>query len=274
MARLSCCCTAFLMTSMPMKLLPRYLPQQGDAASSHFYAVSDRHGSIRRPRHAPGSKRLGADLLALMDALAIPKAVLAGYDWGGRAACIVAALWPERVHGLVSSGNGYNIQNIARAGIPAPPEEEYRFWYQYYFNSERGRAGLTVNRQALCRLLWRLWSPTWAFDDATFARSAASFDNPDFVEIVIHSYRHRYGGIAGDPALDAIENRLAAQPSIKVPSIVLEGGDDGVDPPTSPDRDAPHFAGPYEQRLIAGAGHNLPQELPSAFADAVLAVSP
>jgi pimeloyl-ACP methyl ester carboxylesterase len=215
---------------------------------------------------------LGADLLALMDALAIPKAVLAGYDWGGRAACIVAALWPERVHGLVSCGNGYNIQDIARANIPAPPEDEHRFWYQYYFHSERGRSGLAANRKEFCRLLWRLWSPSWTFDEATFARTAVAFDNPDFVDIVIHSYRHRYGGIAGDPAFDAIEKRLAAQPAIRVPSIVLQGGDDGVDPPSAIDGDASHFSGPYMRRLIPGAGHNLPQEAPAAVADAILAL--
>ena len=214
---------------------------------------------------------LGADLLALMDALEIPKAVLAGYDWGGRAACIVAALWPERVRGLVSSGSGYNIQDIPNAGKPLAPEQEHRFWYQYYFHSERGRAGLTANRRQLCRLLWRLWSPSWKFDDAAFERSAVAFDNPDFVDVVVHSYRHRFGGIPGDPAYDAIEGRLATQPDIAVPSIVLDGADDGVDPPEAVDADAPHFKGPYERRAIAGAGHNLPQEAPEAFAEAVLA---
>ena len=217
---------------------------------------------------------LGADLLALMDALAIPNAVLAGYDWGGRAACIVAACWPERVQGLVSGGAGYNIQHIARAGIPVAPEKEYRLWYQYYFCSERGRAGLDANRRALCRLIWQLWSPTWTFDEATFAQSAKAFDNPDFVDVVIHSYRHRFGGIPGDPALDAIESRLAALPRIAVPSIVLHGEDDGVDPPETTDRNAHYFTGPYERRIIPGAGHNLPQEAPVAFADAVLALGP
>ena len=216
---------------------------------------------------------LGADLLALMDALAIPRAVLAGYDWGGRAACIVAALWPERVSGLVSGGSGYNIQNIAAAAKPLAPEQEHRFWYQYYFHSERGRAGLTANRRALCRLLWRLWSPSWTFDDATFERSAAAFDNPDFVDVVIHSYRHRFGGIPGDPAVQAIEDLLARQPDIAVPSIVLEGADDGVDPPETVDTDAAHFKGPYERRTVPRAGHNLPQEAPEAYAEAVLAVA-
>lgn len=215
---------------------------------------------------------LAADLLALMDGLAIPNAVLAGYDWGGRAACIVAALWPERARGLVSSGSGYNIQNIPQAGNPAAPENEHRFWYQYYFHSERGRAGLARNRRDFCRLLWKLWSPTWAFDEETFARTAASFDNPDFVDVVIHSYRHRFGGIAGDPTLDAIEKRLEAQPDITVPTIVLQGADDGVDPPLEPDTDAMHFTR-YEKRTIPGVGHNVPQEAPQAFAEAVLALA-
>ena len=173
---------------------------------------------------------LGADLLALMDALEIGQAVLAGYDWGGRAASIVAAVWPERVQGLVSAGDGYNIQDIPHALEPAAPEQEQRLWYQYYFNSERGRAGLQKDRRAVCRLLWQLWSPDWTFDDATFAQSAAAFDNPDFVDVVIHSYRHRYGGIPGDPALDGLEALLAAQPVIAVPTIVLHGETDGVAP--------------------------------------------
>jgi pimeloyl-ACP methyl ester carboxylesterase len=213
---------------------------------------------------------LGADLLALMDALAIRRAVLGGYDWGGRAACILAALWPERTAGLVSCGAGYNIQDIASAGRPLSPEQEHRFWYQYYFHSERGRAGLAANRRAFCELLWRLWSPTWRFAAATFAATAPAFDNPDFVEVVIHSYRHRFGGIPGDPAVAGIEARLARQPAIGVPSIVLQGGDDGVDPPAASDADAPHFTGPYAREVLPGIGHNLPQEAPDAFAAAVL----
>ncbi len=216
---------------------------------------------------------LGADLLALMDALAIPSAVVAGYDWGGRAACIVSALWPDRVRGLVSCGVGYNIQNIVNGGKPVEPEQEHRSWYVYYFNTERGRAGLTVNRHPLCHLIWQLFSPTWAFDDATFARTAESFDNPDFVDVVIHSYRHRLGNVSGDTALDAIESRLAAQPNITVPSIVLQGKDDGVDPPTTVEGIASHFTGSFQHRSLTGVGHNLPQEAPIEFAQAVLALS-
>lgn len=212
---------------------------------------------------------LGADLLALMDALAVPRAVLAGYDWGGRAACVVAALWPERCAGLVSL-NSYNIQNIAKAMVPDTPENERSLWYQYYFHSERGRAGLASNRRALCRLLWKLWSPTWKFDADTFERSAAAFEHPDFVDVVIHSYRHRFGLVAGDPALAGIEQRLAAQPAIAVPSITFDGADDGVRPPAPAAQHARQFAGPRSHRIVPGAGHNLPQEKPQLFADAVL----
>ena len=213
---------------------------------------------------------LGADLLAFMDALSLRTAVVGGYDWGGRAACIVAALWPGRVRGLVSCGQGYNIQNIAKASNPAPAIEEARYWYMYYFNTRRGAAGLLQNRRDLCRHLWSAWSPTWHFDDAVWNATAPSFDNPDFVEIVLHSYRHRFGGIAGDPAYDEIEARLAEQPNIAVPSIVLQGRDDGVDPPVDDDFDRVHFLGPYERRIVSGSGHNLPQEAPEAFAAAMI----
>ena len=206
-----------------------------------------------------------------MDALAIPRALLAGYDWGGRAACIVAALWPERVTGLVT-GNGYNIQDIATSAKPQAPEQEARFWYQYYFHTERGRAGLDENRRALCRLLWRLWSPHWAFDDDTYARSAASFDNPDFVAVTIQSYRHRYGNAPGDPALEAIERRLAAQPTIATPTIALQGDADAVLGPELSKSHGHFFTGPYERRVLPRVGHNPPQEAPQAFADAVLAL--
>jgi pimeloyl-ACP methyl ester carboxylesterase len=211
---------------------------------------------------------LAHDLLALLDALRIERAVLAGYDWGGRAACIVAALWPTRVRGLVSV-NGYNLQDIARAGEPLSPEAELRLWYQYYFHGERGRAGLLRDRRAFCRLLWQLWSPSWAFDEASYERSAAAFDNPDFVDVVIHSYRHRFGLVAGDPRLEPTERRLAERPQIGVPCITLDGADDGVTPIRGSAHHAPHFSGSHEHRVVAGAGHNLPQEAPQAFALAV-----
>jgi pimeloyl-ACP methyl ester carboxylesterase len=222
--------------------------------------------------HTPRSGQqaaLGNDLRELMDALALERAVLAGYDWGGRAACIVAALWPERVRSLVSA-NGYNIQDIAGSAKPAPAEQEHRLWYQYYFHTERGRTGLTANRRELCRFIWRLWSPNWRFDDATYDRTAVSFDNPDFVDVVIHSYRHRFGYADGDPKLEAIERRLAAKPKISVPTIVLHGDGSGLSPPESSLRHAACFSGPYERRVIPTAGHNLPQEAPKAVADAVL----
>ena len=213
---------------------------------------------------------LGADLLAFLDALEIGQAVLAGYDWGGRAACVVAALWPERVRGLVSGGSGYNLHDVARSGRPASAEAESRLWYQYYFQTERGRAGLTENRAGIAELLWRQWSPNWHFDAQTFARSAAAFVNPDFVEVVIHSYRVRYGVVPGDPAYAGIEARLAAQPTITVPTRVLEGGDGGVFRPTSETGDSAKFSGPYRYRRLPGIGHNVPQEAPEAFAEAVL----
>ncbi|MSP97784.1 MAG: alpha/beta hydrolase [Betaproteobacteria bacterium] len=214
---------------------------------------------------------LAHDVLALMDVLEIHDAVLAGYDWGGRAACIIAALWPERVRGLVSGG-GYNIQDIAGASKPQSPENEWRYWYQYYFHSERGRAGLAQNRDALCRLLWRLWSPTWQFDAPTFARTAQSFANPDFVDVVIHSYRHRYGLVLGDPAVEETERRLATQPGITVASVALDGGNDGVQATGGSEGHHRFFTGRYEHRIIPGVGHNLPQEAPREFAAAVLSL--
>src|SRR4051812_48196181 len=159
---------------------------------------------------------LGQDLIELLDALQIERAVLAGYDWGGRAACIVAALSPRRIAGLVSCA-GYAIQDIANAGAPADPEQEARFWYQYYFHTARGRRGLAEKRREISRLLWKMWSPTWAFDDATFERTAKSLDNDDFVDVSIHSYRHRYGNVAGDPRYDAMEAQLASLPKVAVP---------------------------------------------------------
>jgi pimeloyl-ACP methyl ester carboxylesterase len=212
---------------------------------------------------------LGQDLKQLLDALRIERAVLGGYDWGGRAACIVSALWPEQVAGLVSCG-GYNIQDIPNSFKPADPEQEARLWYQYYFHTERGRNGLTQKRAALCRLLWKMWSPSWAFDDATFERTAAAFDNDDFVDVVIHSYRHRTGNTAGDPNYASIEARLAAQPGIGVPTIVLHGADDGVTPCRLSESHRKHFIGAYERRVLKDVGHNPPQEAPREFAEAVL----
>jgi len=213
---------------------------------------------------------LGQDLLDLMDALNLPRAVLVGFDWGGRAACVVAALWPERVRGLVVA-NGYTIQDIAASKTPAPPEQENRLWYQYYFHTERGRAGLQANRHDLCKLLWRLWSPNWKFDDATYDRTARSFDNPDFVDVVIQSYRHRFGYAPGDPALEAIERRLAAQPKISVPTIVLQGEGDGVNVAGGgADTQARNFTARYQRRMIPIIGHDVPQEAPAAVAAAVL----
>jgi pimeloyl-ACP methyl ester carboxylesterase len=212
---------------------------------------------------------LGQDLLELLDALHIEKAVLAGYDWGGRAACVVSALWPERVAGLVSC-TGYNIQDIANSGRPADPEQEARLWYQYYFHTKRGRNGLIQKRRELCRLLWKMWSPSWAFDDAAFERTAASFDNEDFVDVVIHSYRHRTGSVAGDPRHASVEARLAAQPKIAVPAINLHGGVDGVMPAALSEAHAKYFTGEYQRRVLPDVGHNVPQESPQAFAEAVL----
>ncbi|MBX9698309.1 MAG: alpha/beta hydrolase [Acetobacteraceae bacterium] len=212
---------------------------------------------------------LGRDLLDFLDALAIPRAVLCGYDWGGRAACIVAALWPERAAGLVSC-TGYNIQDIAASVRPAPPEQECRNWYQYYLHGERGRAGLTAFRRDYARLLWRQWSPDWAFDEATFAASADAFDNPDFVEVVVHSYRHRYGYAPGDPTLEPIEARLAAQPRIGVPTIAPHGESDGIGLVQTSEGHHRFFTGPYERRVFPRVGHNPPQEAPEAFARCVL----
>lgn len=168
------------------------------------------------------------------------------------------------------TGNGYNIQNIPRAGVPADPRTEYRNWYQYYFNTERGRAGLEAHRAEFTKLLWQLWSPSWPFDDETFARTAVSFDNPDFVDVVIHSYRHRYGYAEGDPALEPIEKALAAQPVIAVPTISLNGADDGVSRPSEERDDTAKFSGRFEQRTLSGVGHDIPQEAPAETVRALL----
>jgi pimeloyl-ACP methyl ester carboxylesterase len=212
---------------------------------------------------------MGADLRALMDALVIKRAIFAGYDWGGRAACVAAALWPERCAGLVSV-NGYLIQDIARAMVPVRPEREVPLWYQYYFQLERGRAGLTANRREIARILWQHWSPNWQFDDATLERTVAAHDNPDYVDVVIHSYRHRFGLADGDPQYAEIQRRLAALPVISVPAITLDGDADGVAPASDGKASAAKFSNRRAHRVIPRAGHNLPQEEPEAFADAVM----
>jgi pimeloyl-ACP methyl ester carboxylesterase len=215
---------------------------------------------------------LGADLLALMDSLGIGRAFLAGYDWGGRAACIVAALWPDRVRGLVSA-NGYNIQDIAGAARPAAPAQEARYWYQWYLHTPRGVAALEQDRAGFCRALWRMWSPGWRFTEAEFARTAASFDNPDFVATVVHSYRHRHGAAPGDPALQGIEDRLAARPPILVPTVVLHGAEDGVDPPRNSAGCARWFGPALRREVVAGAGHFLPREAPQPWVASLLALA-
>jgi pimeloyl-ACP methyl ester carboxylesterase len=212
---------------------------------------------------------LGKDLIDLLDALQIERATLVGYDWGSRAACVAAALWPERVRALISVG-GYTIQEISKAATnPEPPEQEYQFWYQWYFQTERGRAGLDQNRNELCKLLWKLWSPTWRFAEALFVTTSKSFYNPDFVSTVIHSYRHRYANTAGDSALEALEMRLAEKPKIATPTIALQGEDDRVNPPSASERQEEQFTGRYERRLLSGVGHCPPAEAADKVAQAI-----
>ena len=212
---------------------------------------------------------IGQDLLDFMDAVGIERAALAGYDWGGRAACIAAILAPARVRAFVTIG-GYNVQNTVAPPRPASAEEERAAWYQWYFNTERGRLGLEKNRREICRLLWRDWSPGWRFDDATFEQAAAAFDNPDFVPVVIHSYRHRHRHAPGDPRFDAIEGRLAQRPRIEVPSVILHGADDAVDFPSRTERHPAMFPDGTERHVIPDAGHFLPREQPGAVVDALL----
>ena len=211
------------------------------------------------------------DALELLDALGIDRALVAGYDWGGRAACILAALWPERVAGLVSCG-GYAIQDIAAAMRPLPPPAEHALWYQYYFHGERGRAGLAAHSREFCKLLWQQWSPGWQFDAQVYEQTAQSFDNPDFVEVVIHSYRHRYGLVAGDPLYEASERRLASRPAIAVPTVALFGGASGFGLPADLQAQVRFFSAGFRSEVVASAGHNLPQEASQAFADALLSL--
>ena len=214
---------------------------------------------------------VASDVIALMDALAIKTAVLAGFDWGARSANIVAALWPERCKAMVSV-SGYLIGSQEAGKLPLPPKAELEWWYQYYFATERGRVGYDKNRHDFAKLIWQLASPQWKFDDATFDRSAASFDNPDHVAIVIHNYRWRLGLAQGEPRYDDLEKKLAGGPVITVPTITLEGDANGA-PHPDPSAYAKKFSGKYAHRTITGGiGHNLPQEAPQAFAQAVIDV--
>jgi pimeloyl-ACP methyl ester carboxylesterase len=215
---------------------------------------------------------MAADIIALMDALKIEKAVLAGYDWGARTADIVAALWPERCKALVSV-SGYLIGNQEAGKMPLPPKAELQWWYQFYFATERGRAGYDKYRHDFSKLIWQLASPKWKFDDATFDRSAKAFENPDHVDIVIHNYRWRLGLAEGESKYDDLEKKLATAPVITVPTITMEGDANGA-PHPEPSAYAKKFSGKYEHRLIKGGiGHNLPQEAPRAFAQAVIDVA-
>ena len=214
---------------------------------------------------------LAVDAVALMDALEIEQAIIAGFDWGARAANVIAALWPERCQAMVSV-SGYLIGSPEANKLPLPPAAELQWWYQYYFATERGRAGYDKYRNDFARLIWQLASPNWDFDDATFDRSAASLDNPDHVSIVIHNYRWRLGLAEGEPELDDLEKRLAGGPVITVPTITLEGDANGAPHPDSSSY-ADKFSGRYAHRIIGGGvGHNLPQEAPQAFAEAVVEV--
>ncbi len=214
---------------------------------------------------------VAADVIALMDALGIGRAILAGFDWGARSANVVAALWPDRCKALVSV-SGYLIASQAASEAPLPPRAELAWWYQFYFATERGRAGYGKYWREFSKLIWQLASPKWAFDDATFERSAAAFDNPDHVAIVIHNYRWRLGLAAGEPQYDDLERRLAGAPAIAVPTITLEGDANGA-PHTDASAYASKFSGKYEHRVIeGGVGHNLPQEAPHAFAQAIIDV--
>ena len=213
---------------------------------------------------------IGQDLIDLADALRLSRFAVAGYDWGGRAACIAAALHPKRVRAAALIG-GYTIQDTLAPPQPAAPERERALWYQWYFNTERGRAGLERNRRGICRLLWETWSPTWHFTNETFETTAASFDNPDFVDVVIHSYRHRNRNAPGEPRFTQVERQLAQRPKIEAPSIVLYGADDGLGgPPADSPAERASFTALVARRVVSGAGHFLPREKPNAVSSALL----
>ena len=228
-----------------------------------------RFRDVAAPRMAEQAA-IGQDLIDFADALGLPRFAVAGYDWGGRAACIAAALHRDRVRAAVLIG-GYSIQNTLAPGRPAAPETERALWYQWYFNTERGRKGLEANRRGLCRLLWETWSPTWHFSDLTFNKTATSFDNPDFVDVVIHSYRHRNLNAPGDPRFATVERQLAGRPKIEVPSIVLYGADDGIGrPPADTPAERALLPARVGRQIVAGAGHFLPREKPVVVSSAML----
>jgi len=214
---------------------------------------------------------IGQDVIDLADALKLPRFAVVGYDWGGRAAAIAAALHPDRVRATVLIG-GYTVQNTVALQPPGAPEAEHRIWYQYYFNTERGRAGLEANRRAICRYLWQQWSPSWHFTDETYTRTAPSFDNPDFVDVVIHSYRHRLMNAPGEPRFKEIEAKLATRPKIQAPSITLYGGDDGIRAPSvaPPPEERAVFEKLIARRVVPGVGHFMPRERPDAVSSAML----
>ena len=228
-----------------------------------------RFRDVAAPRMAEQAA-IGQDLIDFADALGLPRFAVAGYDWGGRAACIAAALHRDRVRAAVLIG-GYTIQNTLAPSRPAAPETERALWYQWYFNTERGRKGLEANRRGLCRLLWETWSPTWHFSDLTFNKTATSFDNPDFVDVVIHSYRHRNLNAPGDPRFATVERQLAGRPRIEVPSIVLYGADDGIGrPPADTPAERALLPARVGRQIVAGAGHFLPREKPVVVSSAML----
>jgi pimeloyl-ACP methyl ester carboxylesterase len=236
------------------------VPYSRGYGSTHFL-------SSETPRNGQQSA-LAYDAIALMDALQVERAIVAGFDWGARTANIVAALWPERCKALVSV-SGYLIGSQAAGQVPLPPSAELQWWYQFYFATERGRAGYEKYRREFARLIWSTASPRWNFDEATFERSATAFDNPDHVEIVIHNYRWRLGLAEGEPKYDAVESRLAAAPAISVRTITLEGDANGAPHPEA-SAYAQKFSGKYEHRIITGGvGHNLPQEAPEAFVQSI-----
>jgi pimeloyl-ACP methyl ester carboxylesterase len=233
------------------------------------------YGTTRFRDHAtPRSAEqaaLASDLIDLLDGVGLSRAIFAGFDWGARAACAAAALWPQRCSGLVSAG-GYALHHVGSSATPTTPEREAALWYQYYLLSERGRAGLTIYRREFARLLWHQWSPQWHFSEEEFARSAAAFDNPDWVEVVLHSYRYKFGMAPGDERYTELASRLEEQPPIEVPTLTLDGGAHGVVPGSDGGRWASLFLGQWEHRVVPDAGHNIPQENPQAFAEAVQTV--